>query len=204
MTYMKKISLLSILLVFFINSYVAQANQSTHKIEILVNDSIITNYDIAQHFAINAILDNITVTSENGDLLYEKTVNDLIDMKLQQTQINDYNVTIEREDSDYYENYFFQSRQLDKNKIYQIIEDNELDLNALKERINTSIAWGQLTAGLFLHTISISDKEISSLIKNDNSLSNELAKQILTNKQVQLKSNKYLRDLRAEANIEKR
>ena len=204
MTYMKKISLLSILLVFFINSYVAQANQSTHKIEILVNDSIITNYDIAQHFAINAILDNITVTSENGDLLYEKTVNDLIDMKLQQTQINDYNVTIEREDSDYYENYFFQSRQLDKNKIYQIIEDNELDLNALKERINTSIAWGQLTAGLFLHTISISDKEISSLLKNDNSLSHELAKQILTNKQVQLKSNKYLRDLRAEANIEKR
>ena len=204
MTYMKKISLLSILLVFFINSYVAQANQSTHKIEILVNDSIITNYDIAQHFAINAILDNITVTSENGDLLYEKTVNDLIDMKLQQTQINDYNVTIEREDSDYYENYFFQSRQLDKNKIYQIIEDNELDLNALKEKINTSIAWGQLTAGLFLHTISISDKEISSLLKNDNSLSHELAKQILTNKQVQLKSNKYLRDLRAEANIEKR
>ena len=204
MTYMKKISFLSILLVLFFDSYVAQANQSIHKIEILVNDSIITNYDIAQHFAINAILDNITVTSENGDLLYEKTVNDLIDMKLQQTQINDYNVTIERENSDYYENYFFQSRQLDKNKIYQIIEDNELDLSALKEKINTSIAWGQLTAGLFLHTISISDKEISSLLKNDNSLSHELAKQILTNKQVQLKSNKYLRDLRAEANIEKR
>ena len=195
-------TVLLILFYFILTS--SYANQSTHKIEILVNDNIITNYDIAQHFAINAILDNITVTSENGDLLYEKTVNDLIDMKLQQTQINDYNVTIERENSDYYENYFFQSRQLDKNKIYQIIEDNELDLNALKERINTSIAWGQLTAGLFLHTISISDKEISSLIKNDNSLSNELAKQILTNKQVQLKSNKYLRDLRAEANIEKR
>jgi hypothetical protein len=32
----------------------------------------------------------------------------------------------------------------------------------------------------------------------------KLAKRILTNKQVQLKSDKYLRDLRAEANIEKR
>ena len=204
MIYHKKISFFSLLIIFFHFSSIVSANQSTHKIEILVNDKIITNYDIAQHFAINLILDNINVTAENGDFLYNKTVNELIDMKIQQAKINEYDIKIEDDNKDYYENYYFQSKRLDKDKVYEIIKSNNLDVDALKEKINTSIAWEQLTAGLFLHTISISNSEVSELIKKDESLSTELAKRILTNKQIQLKSDKYLRDLRAEANIEKR
>ena len=204
MIYHKKINFFSLLIIFFHFCSIGLANQSTHKIEILVNDKIITNYDIAQHFAINLILDNINVTAENGDFLYNKTVNELIDMKIQQAKINEYDIKIEDDNKDYYENYYFQSKRLDKDKVYEIIKSNNLDVDALKEKINTSIAWEQLTAGLFLHTISISNSEVSELIKKDESLSTELAKRILTNKQVQLKSDKYLRDLRAEANIEKR
>ena len=204
MIYCKKISFFSLIIIFLHYCSIVSANQSTHKIEILVNDKIITNYDIAQHFAINLILDNINVTAENGDFLYNKTVNELIDMKIQQAKINEYDIKIEDDNKDYYENYYFQSKRLDKDKVYEIIKSNNLDVDALKEKINTSIAWEQLTAGLFLHTISISNSEVSELIKKDESLSTELAKRILTNKQVQLKSDKYLRDLRAEANIEKR
>ena len=204
MRYHKKINFFSLLIIFFHFCSISLANQSTHKIEILVNDKIITNYDIAQHFAINSILDNINVTAENGDFLYNKTVNELIDMKIQQAKINEYDIKIEDDNKDYYENYYFQSKRLDKDKVYEIIKSNNLDVDALKEKINTSIAWEQLTAGLFLHTISISNSEVSELIKKDESLSTELAKRMLTNKQVQLKSDKYLRDLRAEANIEKR
>ena len=204
MMHHKKISFFSLLIIFFHFCSIVLANQSTHKIEILVNDKIITNYDIAQHFAINSILDNINVTAENGDFLYNKTINELIDMKIQQAKINEYNIKIEDENKEYYENYYFQSKRLDKNKVYEIINSNNLDVDALKEKINTSIAWEQLTAGLFFHTISISDSEVSELLKKDESLSTEIAKRILTNKQVQLKSDKYLRDLRAEANIEKR
>ena len=75
MTYFKKISFISLIIIFFHFCSIVSANQSTHKIEILVNDKIITNYDIAQHFAINSILDNINITAENGDFMYNKTVN---------------------------------------------------------------------------------------------------------------------------------
>lgn len=200
----KKISFIFTLIIYLFCNSIVLANQSTHKIEILVNDNIITNYDIAQHFAINSILDNIIVTSENGEVLYNKTVNELINMKLQQAKINDYKIQIEIENREDYENYFFQSKRLDKNKVYQIMEDNNLDLDVLKEIINTSIAWEQLTAGLFLHTISVSELEIAELLRTDDALTPEIAKRILTNKQVRLKSDKYLRDLRDEANIEKR
>lgn len=204
MIYIKKKNLFALAISCFLYSPFLLANQSTHKIEFLVDDNIITNYDISQHFAINLILDNITATSENNDYLYNKTVNDLIDMKLQQTKIAVYDIKIEEENSEYYEDYFFQSKRLDKNKIFQIIRDNGIDFNILKEKINTSIAWEQLTRGLFLHTISISELEVKELLRNDDSLSPELAKRILINKQVRLKSEKYLRDLRSEANIEER
>ena len=200
----KKIHLFAFIISFFIFSSTLLANQSTHKIEILVNDNIITNYDISQHFVINSILENIDVKSENNAYLYNKTVNDLIDMKLQQEKIEVYDIQVEEENSVYYEDYFFQSNKLDKNKIFQIIKDNGLDFSILKEKINTSIAWERLTRGLFLHTISISESEVKELLKSDDSLSPELARRILTNKQVQLKSEKYLRDLRSEANIEER
>ena len=204
MIYYRKICFFSLLIIFLHFCSIVSANQSTHKIEILVNDKIITNYDIAQHFAINSILNNINVAAENRDFLYNKTVNELIDMKIQQAKIIDYEVKIDDENKEYYENYYFQSKRLDKSKVYEIIRSNNLDADVLKEKINISIAWEQLTAGLFLHTISISDSEVSELLKNDESLSPELAKRILTNKQLRLKSDKYLRDLRAEANIEKR
>ncbi|MDC0032408.1 hypothetical protein OAJ23_03005 [Pelagibacteraceae bacterium] len=204
MIYFKKKSFLVFLIVYFFYYPILLANQSTHKIEVLVNDKIITNYDIVQYFAINSIIENITVTNENGDFLYNKTINNLIDMKLQQAKIKEYEIKIDEGNNSYYENYFFQSRGLDKNRIYSIIEKNNLDINVLREKINTSILWEQLTTGLFLHTISISETEINELLKIDSSLTPELAKKVLTNKQVQLKSNKYLRDLKAEANIERR
>jgi hypothetical protein len=204
MIYIKKINFIALLISYFIFSHNLLANQSTHKIEVLVNDNIITNYDISQHLTINSILENTNVTSENIDYLYNKTVNDLVDMKLKQAKIEAYDIKIEEENSTYYEDYFFQSKGLDKDKIFQIIRDNGIDFNILKERINTFIAWERLTRGLFLRTISISESEVKELLKSDDSLSPELARRILTNKQVQLKSDKYLRDLRSEANIEER
>jgi len=180
------------------------SNQSSHKIEYLINDNIITNYDIAQHFSINSILENTQITVTNKDQFYKKTIDELINMKLKQIKIKEYNITVEIENMDYYENYYFQSKNLNKQKILEIIKNSELDLNVLNEKIMTSIAWEKLTSGLFYHTIAISEIEINELIKKDNSILPETAKRILTNRQIKLKSDKYLRDLRAEANIEKR
>ena len=111
---------------------------------------------------------------------------------------------IEEEQKDYYEDYFFKSKNLDKKKIFEIIKINNLDVKILKEIINTSIAWEKLTSGLFFRTISISENEITELINKDASLSKEAAKRMVVNRQIALKSEKFLRDLKSETNIEKR
>ena len=195
---------LSIILIFLFFQSTANTTQTSHKIEYLINDNIITNYDIAQHFALNSILENTQITLDNQDVFYEKTINNLINMKLKQIKIKEYDVKVESKNMDYYENYYFQSRNLNKEEIFKIIRNSDLDVNALNEKIITDIAWEKLTSGLFYHSIAISDSEINELIKSDNSILPEMAERILINKQIRLKSDKFLRDLRAEANIEKR
>ena len=195
----------SFTLILLINIQVSlYANQSSHKIEYLVNEKIITNYDIAQHFAINSILEMIQITDETKDFFYKKTVNQLIDMKLKQIKIDEYNVLMEEEQNDYSEDDFFKSKNLDKKKVFEIIKLNNLDIKILREIINTSIAWEKLTSGLFFRTVSISENEITELINKDASLSKEAAKRMVVNRQIALKSEKFLRDLKSETNIEKR
>ncbi len=198
----KKLVILILIIIFY--KIQILASETLHKIEILVNDTIITNYDIAQHFALNSVLNDITITQENGEILYQKTIDDLIDMKLQQLKIKEYKIEMNEEESEYYESYFFKSKNLNKDKVLEFISKNNLDRSILYEKINTAIAWEKLSSGLFYRTVSVSEIEIEELLKNDVTLSPEIAKRILVNKQVRLKSDKYLRDLRAEANIEKR
>ena len=200
---MKKIFIL-IFSFFAISNSSIQANKSSHTIEILVNDIIITNYDIEQRIAINSMINNINITNENVNFFYEKTVDDLINMKLKQIKIKEYNVILNNDEFELYENYFFKSRKLDKDLIQEYMSKNNLDLSILNEIMNTDFAWEKLTSGLFYHTISISDKEVLSLIENDNSITYEMAERILVNRQISLKSEKYLRDIKSEVNIERR
>jgi len=66
------------------------------------------------------------------------------------------------------------------------------------------LAWQILISRLYYRITSISDGEIEELMNKDPSISSELAEQIIMDKQLALKSNKMLRDLRDEATIEYR
>ena len=64
------------------------------------------------------------------------------------------------------------------------------------------IAWQILISRLYYRGTSISDAEINDLIYKDPELTYEIAKNIIMDKQLSLKSSKMLRDLRSEATIE--
>ena len=82
----KKLVILILIIIFY--KIQILASETLHKIEILVNDTIITNYDIAQHFALNSVLNDITITQENGEILYQKTIDDLIEKRTSNLSIN--------------------------------------------------------------------------------------------------------------------
>ena len=53
-----------------------------HRISVLVNDEVITSYDIIQRTKMNAIVNGVTITPENKQAFINSIVDELIGEKL--------------------------------------------------------------------------------------------------------------------------
>tara|TARA_B100001250_G_C19798478_1_gene789865 strand:+ start:1940 stop:2548 length:609 start_codon:yes stop_codon:yes gene_type:complete len=193
--------ILSISFSFLLNTN-NYASENTNKIAILVNDNVITNYDIEQRVKIFAILNQMQITPENSSIITSNIVDELIDALLKTEEIKEYDINIGSSDLDYYENQYFRSRGLDKKVIFELMKINNININEFYEMLYNDIAWQTLIGRLYYRVTSISDEEIEELMKNDPELTIELAEKIIMDKQLALKGSKMLRDLRSEATIE--
>ena len=196
---MKIIIILNIIFLLVSN---VNATEDKNKIAILVNDNVITNYDIEQRIKMFAILNQINVTPENSNSITNSIVNELIDNLLKIEKINEYNISVKNSDIERLENQYFRKIGISKDKIFELMEFNDVDTNQFYQMLYNDIAWQTLISKLYYRITSVSDEEIEELLNQDPQISREMAEQIIMDKQLGLKSSKMLRDLRDEATIE--
>ena len=177
-------------------------NANENKIAILVNDNVITNYDIEQRLMIFAIINQVQITQDNSGIITNKIVDELIDGALKDEKINEYDISVSNKNIERYEKVLFKNRGLEKDYIFEIMSLNNINTDQFYKMLNTDVGWQILISRLYYRGASVSDIEIEELMKNDPTLSTELAEQIVIDKQLALKSSKMLRDLRSEATIE--
>ncbi len=191
--------LISFVFLILIKAY---ATEDENRIAILVNDNVITNYDIEQRIKIFAILNQVQITLENSEDITNKIVDELIDNILKIQEIEEYDIQIDDNDLYVYEDKYFNGRGLRKEEIFELMRINGVNKNYFNNMLYNEIAWQILISKLYYRVTSISEEEIENLIKKNPDLSLNLAEQIIMDKQLALKSNKMLRDLRSEATIE--
>ena len=196
---MKIIIILNIIFLLVSN---VNATEDKNKIAILVNDNVITNYDIEQRIKMFAILNQINITPENSNSITNSIVNELIDNLLKIEKINEYNISVKNSDIERLENQYFRKIGISKDKIFELMEFNDVDTNQFYQMLYNDIAWQTLISKLYYRITSVSDEEIDELLNQDPQISKEIAEQIIMDKQLALKSSKMLRDLRDEATIE--
>ena len=196
---MKIFVIINLFLLLIINVY---ASEDEKKIAILVNDNVITNYDIEQRIIIFAILNQVQITTENSEAITNKIVDELIDNLLKIEKIEEYDVKVDSNDFNNYENQYFKARKLKKEELLELMRINNVNEKHFYDMLYNDIAWQILISRLYYRVTSISDSEIEDLIYKDAGLTHEMAKTILMDKQLALKSSKMLRDLRSEATIE--
>ena len=191
-----------ILNIIFLLASNVNATEDKNKIAILVNDNVITNYDIEQRIKMFAILNQINITPENSNSITNNIVNELIDNLLKIEKINEYNISVKNSDIERLENQYFRKIGISKDKIFELMEFNDVDTNQFYQMLYNDIAWQTLISKLYYRITSVSDEEIDDLLNQDPQISREIAEQIIMDKQLALKSSKMLRDLRDEATIE--
>ena len=200
LTNILKISLtISFFILAITKSY---AVEDQNKIAVLVNDNVITNYDIEQRIKIFAILNRTQITLDNRTIITTKIVDELIDGMLKSEKIKEYNINVDSSDLNDYENHYFKARGLNKDELFEIMQINNINTDQFYTMLYNEIAWQILINRLYYRITSVSNEEVEELMNKESQLTQELAKKIIMDKQLALKSSKMLRDLKSEATIE--
>ena len=72
-------------------------NAKEHRIAVLVNDQLITSYDVVQRMKLSVILSGIEITTENKNQLLNSVVDELIKENLKKQKTNEYEITVSEE-----------------------------------------------------------------------------------------------------------
>jgi len=190
--------LISIIFIFSISAY-----GQSYKIIKLVNDQVITNYDLEKRLQLFSILNNVEITDNNIDHYAKEMIKLMVDEKIQIEQIKKYNIKIkESEIKEFTEKILMSSD--DAKNIENELKINDINISILEDSIKIQLGWNELSNRLFYRDAEISEIDLKNALSQNPSLSIEQAKYLITQNQVELRSRKLLRDLRAESNIENR
>ena len=195
--------ILSIIFLLSIN-FTTIAEEKNYKIIKLVNDQVITNYDLEQRLKLFSVLNNADINKENIDQLGKQMLVLMVDEKLQNEQIEFYEISINESEINDYINRAFLNEEKDINKLIASLKSNNININILKESIKITLGWNKLANNLYYRSSKINPLELENAMKQDLSLSKQEAENMLLQKQILLRAKKLLRDIKAEANIETR
>ena len=184
----------------YINAIAFSVND--HRIAVLVNDQLITSYDIVQRMKMNAILTGVEVTPENNNQFINNVVDELIKQKLKNEKLNEYDISVSDEEYFGQEKAFYENKPFTKDNIIELFKLNNIKYSEFKRYLIDEISWQKLISAMYYRLTSTSEIEIEEIfIKNPN-ITKDQARNIIVQRQLDLKSNKMIRDMFNEATIE--
>ena len=198
----KFINYFIILFLILVSTLQVSAEVEDNRIIILVNDEIITNYDIVQRLKIYSIVNQVEITPTNNATIANKIIDELIDQILKNEKTKEYNIEITAEELQYYVDLFFENRGQDRDFVYDLMEQNNTNIKHFLLMLESDITWQTLINNLYYRITSISEVELEEMKKDYPDMPLEQAESYILERQLGLQSSKMLRDLRSEATIE--
>jgi hypothetical protein len=167
-----------------------------------VNDKLITSYDIVQRMKMSALLNGVDITPENNNQLANIAVDELIKEILKNEKLLEYDISIDDEEYLQHEKAFYQNISLNKSNLKELFEINDIKYSEFKTFLVYEISWQKLVSRIYYRLTSASEIEIEEIMFKNPEITIDLAKNIIIQKQLDLKSSKMIRDLFNEATIE--
>ena len=201
MTY---VSIIRIIFIFLslTTSFAHSYNDKTNRIEVLVNENIITKYDIVQRLKINSILNRVEITDINYNQLLNIVIDDLVIEKLKIKKIEEYNISFNKNEFITHEKRYLLNLNYSKKELEELFYINDINYNHLNDLLEIDLKWQKLIYGLYFRVTSVTKQEISELTSKNPNIDEETANDLILQKQLDLKSKKLIKDLRDEATIE--
>ena len=131
-------------------------------------------------------------------------MNNIIDELLQLEKIQEYKIIVSEKEVNNYLQRMYNNNDSNVNELFNVLKENKINSNILKDYIKVQIAWQDLTARLYYRSSNVNEDDLIKYLQDNPTSSKEDATNIMLQNQIQLRAEKYLRDIRSEANIENR
>ncbi|MDA9591495.1 SurA N-terminal domain-containing protein [Pelagibacteraceae bacterium] len=198
------LKILFFLFVFLLNTNFLNADEKRYKIIKLVNEQVITNYDLEQRVKLFAVLRNAQINQDNYNVIASEILSTMVDEKLQLEKMIEYKINITESEVTDYLKRAYTNDNVNIGDLFNALKLNGIDHNILKEMIKINLGWQKLTGNLYYRSSNVNTEEVDKLMLEEPNVGRERAEQLLLQDQIDLRAKKLLRDIKSEANIENR
>ncbi len=138
--------------------------QQGEGIAAIVNDEVISTYDVNQRVNLVLASSGIQRTPEIDARIREQVLQTLIDEKLELQEAARYEVEISEQDIDAAINQLVQQNNMTLQEMEKTLRQNGISMQTLRDQIKAELAWTQLVNGLLAPRVSVTAEEVDQFL----------------------------------------
>jgi peptidyl-prolyl cis-trans isomerase SurA len=135
------------------------------RIAAVVNDDVVSVFDLASRVQMVMLSSNIPDTPELRQRLLKQVLRSLIDEKLQLQEAKRQNVTVPESELDKALQQIAKQNSMTTEQLTKLLESRGIARSALVDQVTATLVWAKLVRRQASQTVDISDEEIDDAIK---------------------------------------
>lgn len=133
-------------------------------IEAVVNDQVVSAYDVDQRLSLILASVNAEVTPEQKQFLRRQAMQNLIDERLQIQEAENFDVIISDAEVDETLTAIGQQYRMTPQQFDAYLKRAGAGLDALRSQVRAEIAWSRLVRGRYRQQITVGDEEVQAVL----------------------------------------
>jgi len=138
--------------------------QTSHGIAAVVNDDVITTYDLRQRSLFMMATQGIEPTDEAKKQILSQAMRNLVDEKLQIQEARKFDLTISNDEVRNGVQRIVSRNEISVEEFAQRLASAGISISTLQDQIRSEIAWQRIIGGLYGSRIRISDAQINETL----------------------------------------
>ena len=140
-------------------------SQSVQRIAAIVNDELITAYDLESRTRLVIFSTRLPNTVDTRSRISSQVLRTMIDERLQMQEAKRRNISVSRRDLERAKETIEQQNGLPKGGLERVLKENNIPLESMDEQLTTSIAWSKLIGRRLRPRITIGEDEIDESLE---------------------------------------
>lgn len=140
------------------------AAQDVQKIAVVVNDEVISRYDVDQRLGLVVASTGVNASGDALERLRMQVVRSLIDEKLQLQEAESFDISASTEEVDEALASIASQNNYSADRLGEILGENGIDIETLRDQLKAEIAWQKLVTRRFFPRLRPGEEQIEQIL----------------------------------------